>query len=66
MTIVSTVGAMDVILRLDPRLLPETCVVSRGGWLCHGHGVNALVAAQATDLGEGTAFYDQRARIERA
>ena len=44
----------------------EVCLVRRGGWVRHGRGVNALVAAEATDRGEGTAFYDQRVRLEPA
>ena len=57
--VVSPVGSMDVVIRHDSRLRRDVCVVVQGR-----RGVNALVAAQATDLGECTAFYDQRVRIE--
>jgi len=57
--VVSPVGGMDVVIRHDSRLRPDVCVVVEGR-----RGVNALVAAQATDLGDCTAFYDQRVRIE--
>jgi hypothetical protein len=50
---------MDVVIRHDSGLRRDVCVVIQGR-----RGVNALVAAQATDLGECTAFYDQRVRIE--
>lgn len=59
----SPVGSIEVTIRLDPNLSPEECVVRRGGWVRHGQGVNALVECQRTDLGFGTAFYDQRVRV---
>jgi anaerobic selenocysteine-containing dehydrogenase len=59
----SPFGGLEVVLRLDDRLSPETCVVRRGGWVRHGQGVNVLVGSAATDLGGGTAFYDQRVRL---
>ena len=57
--VVSPVGSLEVSVRLDPGLRPDVCVVIQGR-----RGVNALVEARATDLGECTAFYDQRVRIE--
>lgn len=62
--IVSPLGSLAVRLTLDGRVHPEACVVYRGGWLRHGRGVNVLVEAVATDLGEGAALYDQRVRLE--
>lgn len=57
--VVSPVGSMDVVIRHDSGLRRDVCVVIQGR-----RGINALVAARATDLGECTAFYDQRVRIE--
>jgi anaerobic selenocysteine-containing dehydrogenase len=57
--VVSPVGSMDVVIRHDSGLRRDVCVVIQGR-----RGVNALVASQATDLGECTAFYDQPVRIE--
>jgi anaerobic selenocysteine-containing dehydrogenase len=57
--VVSPVGSMDVVIRHDPGLRRDVCVVIQGR-----RGVNALAAARATDLGGCTAFYDQRVRIE--
>jgi anaerobic selenocysteine-containing dehydrogenase len=62
----SPLGALEVRLRLDPRMRPEVCAVARGGALAHGWGVNALIEARTTDLGDGVAFFDQRVRLERA
>jgi len=59
----SPVGEIDVHVRLDARMPARLCVVHRGGSVRLGRGANALVAARATDLGEGTAFYDQRVRL---
>ena len=62
--IVSPIGSMEVTICMDARMRRDTCLVHRGGWLCRGRGVNALVEGRSTDLGEGTAFYDQRVRLE--
>jgi len=62
--LVSPLGALVVELQLDPQLHPTACVVHRGGWVAYGHGVNLLVSARSTDLGQGTAFYSQRVRLE--
>jgi anaerobic selenocysteine-containing dehydrogenase len=62
--VVSPVGSLDVLVQLDSELRRDVCVVISGGWLQFGRSVNALVAAQSTDVGDCTAFYDQRVRIE--
>jgi anaerobic selenocysteine-containing dehydrogenase len=59
----SPAGGLEVVLRLDPRLRADECVLRRGGWVRHGQGVNVLVECRETDLGGGTAFYDQRVRL---
>ncbi len=62
--LVSPVGDMEVTIRFDARLRRDLCVMKRGGWLRHGRGVNALIEPMTTDLGDGTAYYDQRVRLE--
>lgn len=62
--VVGPLGSLEVIIRHEPGLPRDVCVVISGGWLQYGRGVNALVAARSTDLGDCTAFYDQRVRIE--
>jgi anaerobic selenocysteine-containing dehydrogenase len=57
--VVSPVGSLDVVVQLDSGLRRDVCVVVQGR-----RGVNALVAARSTDVGDCTAFYDQRVRIE--
>jgi anaerobic selenocysteine-containing dehydrogenase len=59
----SPCGSMEVLLRIDPLLAPDECWVRRGGWLRHGQGVNVLVEAQPTDIGQGVSFYDQSVRL---
>jgi len=62
--VVSPLGSLEVRVDFDPGLRQDVCVVDSGGWLQFHRSVNALVAAHSTDLGECTAFYDQRVRIE--
>ena len=57
--VVSPIGCLDVLVQLESGLRRDVCVVIQGR-----RGVNALVAAQSTDVGDCTAFYDQRVRIE--
>lgn len=64
--VVSSLGQLRVTVRVHADVHPQACVVPRGGWIRHGRGVNALVQAAATDLGEGAALYDQRVRLEPA
>jgi anaerobic selenocysteine-containing dehydrogenase len=62
--VVSPLGSLSVRLRFDPTLRPDICLVPTGGWLRLGRAPNALVSQQATDMGQGTAFYDQHVRLE--
>ena len=59
----SPFGRLEVVLKVDERLAPGSCVIRRGGWVRHGQGVNVLVGCLSTDMGHGTAFYDQRVRL---
>jgi len=36
----------------------------RGDWMSLGGGVNQLVAAEITDMGDCAAFYSQHVRLE--
>jgi anaerobic selenocysteine-containing dehydrogenase len=60
----SSLGTMEVVVRLSEAIHPSACMVNRGGWVCRGRGVNLLVEGRETDLGQGTAFYSQRVRLE--
>jgi anaerobic selenocysteine-containing dehydrogenase len=60
----SPLGAMEVVVELSDAIHPSACLVHRGGWVCRGRGVNLLVEGVETDLGQGTAFYSQRVRLE--
>lgn len=56
-------GTLTVLVRTDPALPKDLAVVYRGGALSKGRAANAVVPQQATDYGEGTAFYDVGARL---
>ncbi|MBW1811291.1 MAG: hypothetical protein JRJ87_24095, partial [Deltaproteobacteria bacterium] len=62
--LVSPRGSLPVIVRHSPELRKDICLVYVGGWLRFERAVNALVVARATDMGTGTAFYDQCVRLE--
>lgn len=59
-------GSLAVRLEWAQDLEPGTVVMRRGGWLSRGRGANALIEARTTDLGDGTAYYSQYCRVERA
>lgn len=63
--VISPRGELRVVMRLDAQLPRGMVVVHRGGSLAKGRAANAIVPAAATDVGEGTAFYDVGVRIER-
>ncbi|MHB9113800.1 MAG: molybdopterin-dependent oxidoreductase [Thermoleophilia bacterium] len=64
--VVSRVGRLEGIVRLDRGLHPAAVACPRGGWIEFGQGVNLATEAALTDLGEGTAFYSTRVRVEPA
>lgn len=63
-SLTSPLGSLTVRVKFSKDLDSGVCVVAQGGWLMFGHAVNALVQQRATDLGQGTAYYDQRVSIE--
>jgi len=63
--LVSELGRMEVELCFDRSLHPEAVVCRRGDWRRLGGGVNRLIQARLTDLGDGAAYYSQRVRLEK-
>jgi anaerobic selenocysteine-containing dehydrogenase len=63
--LVTRLGRLRALLAWDETLHPEAVVVRRGGWLKHGRGVNHLIEAHITDMGENAAQYEQGARLEK-
>jgi anaerobic selenocysteine-containing dehydrogenase len=59
----SSVGALEVRLRLDPRQRRDVALMDKGGWYHRGRCANTLVAAELTDAGEGAAYYDTPVRL---
>jgi len=64
--VVSRVGTVEGVVRLDPGLHPEAAACPRGGWIEFGQGVNLATEAALTDIGDGAAFYSSRVRVEPA
>jgi anaerobic selenocysteine-containing dehydrogenase len=62
--LVSPLGRLDVRVRLDPALRPDTVVLPKGGWHKHGRNMNVLVAPRYTE-GTGAAFNQNFVRLER-
>ncbi len=62
--VTSPLGSLPVRLSFDRTLRRDICVVAIGGWLRLDRASNALVSPKATDMGQGTAYYDQRVRLE--
>jgi len=66
--LVSPRGRLEVRVRLDPALRPDTVVLPKGGWHKrwhkHGRNMNVLVAPRYTE-GTGAAFNQNFVRLER-
>ena len=62
--LVSPLGALQVRCVVGLDLHPEVVLYRRGDWMAYGGGANQLIRAEETDLGQGTAFYEQRVRLE--
>lgn len=56
----SDLGRMVVVIAYDPRQRPDVCLCRRGGWIAAGHGFNRLIPARASELGNGTPYYQTR------
>jgi anaerobic selenocysteine-containing dehydrogenase len=62
--ITSKTGALEGVLTLDANLHETAVACPRGGWIEYGQGVNLATEPVATDLGDGTAFYETMVRVE--
>jgi len=59
-------GRVKVLARFDPRQRPDVCLCRRGGWVAAGHGLNRIIAARVSALGNGTPYYETRVAIRPA
>ena len=59
----STLGALTVRLKHDPRQRRDCVIVPKGGHYGAGRCANVLVPARLTDIGEGGALYDACVRV---
>jgi anaerobic selenocysteine-containing dehydrogenase len=62
--LVSPVGRLKVRLKTLTGLHPEAVLARRGTWMRLGGGLNRLIAAQLTDIGNGAPYYAQYVRLE--
>ncbi len=56
-------GSIQVQVEHDVDQRPDVVIVPKGGHYDAGRCANALIRARTTDLGEGGALYDERARL---
>jgi anaerobic selenocysteine-containing dehydrogenase len=61
--LISRIGMMEVRVKPMEGLHPEVIVYRRGDWMKLGGGINRLIEASPTDIGGGTAFYNQYVTI---
>ncbi len=64
--LVSPLGRLKVVVEVTPGLHPQVVIYRRGDWMKLGGGVNQLIAAALTDLGNGSPFYQQYVRLENS
>lgn len=59
----SRVGEMPAMLRTMENMRAGILVAERGGWIRAGHGLNMVVPAMASKVGEGTPYYEATVRL---
>lgn len=62
----SPLGSLAVTVRHDADLRRDVVVCPRGGWLKAGQGVNTLIPALVSAVGQGTPYYEARVDVEKA
>jgi hypothetical protein len=62
--LVSPLGSIPVRVELMEGLHPQAVLYRRGDWMKLGGGVNRIIEPRLTDMGAGTAYYDQYVRLE--
>ena len=62
--LVSPLGSLEVAVKPLVGLHRETVLARRGTWMKLGGGLNRLIAAQLTDIGNGAPYYAQYVRLE--
>ncbi len=60
----SPLGRLKVVVESLDGLHPGVAVYRRGDWMSLGGGINQLIEARLTDMGDGAAFYEQFCRLE--
>ena len=62
--VASPLGRLKVKLKYVQDLHPEVVIYRRGDWMSMGGGINQIIAAELTDMGNGAAYYSQFVRLE--
>jgi anaerobic selenocysteine-containing dehydrogenase len=58
-------GHMRIKICFDETIHPDAAIIRRGGWLKHDRSSNKIIEPLITDLGFGTAYYSQKAWLEK-
>ncbi|SDK47059.1 Anaerobic selenocysteine-containing dehydrogenase [Maridesulfovibrio ferrireducens] len=58
-------GSMKIKICFDETIHPDAAIIRRGGWLKHDRSSNKIIEPLITDLGFGTAYYSQKAWLEK-
>ena len=61
----SPLGHIRARLIIDADVHPDCLVAERGGWIKAGHGFNRLTRGMASQVGEGTPYYDTTVGVIR-
>jgi anaerobic selenocysteine-containing dehydrogenase len=61
----SPVGRLRARLAISGDVRQDCLVAERGGWIKAGHGLNQLTLDRASQVGEGTPYYDTTVRVSR-
>jgi anaerobic selenocysteine-containing dehydrogenase len=62
--LVSSRGRIRIRLKIQDGLHPGVVMTRRGAWMRLGGGINQLIQAQLSDIGDGAPFYAQYVRLE--
>ena len=62
--LVSPRGRLRVAVATFSGLHPKAVIYRRGDWIKTGGGVNQLIDAALTDMGDGASYYSQSVRLE--
>ena len=63
--VVSAMGSVRAELKFDEEQRTDIAIMPKGGHFDRGQSANALIEAEATDIGLGAAYLDCRVALRR-